>query len=212
MSESEDSKEIPAQPVDNETLFAMRVTGRLKHNDKTLKRVDISAKLFRLIIGPSLLSTFHKQNSVQANSMTNNMVSVKMDQFLWALGHNTTVTTVHLSGTDLEDYLTEAQITQIFVSLSQMQQLRELFVFRGNCVAVHETNLATTLNGATNIQVLMMWEFGTLGDHPNFAAALRCHPSLQRITLTLPGGMPYGYLDVYVGKRAPFRALMGGLF
>jgi hypothetical protein len=172
--------------VDNETKFALGVTERLRQNDPTLKRIDISAKLFRI----------------------GNFDAYQIRDFLYVLGQNTILQTIHLSGTDLEDNLTDTLIQQLFAEIAKLKQLRELFVFRGNCLDVSETNLALALKGATGIKVLMLWEFGTLGDNPDLAGALRSHPSLERVTLTLPGEMPYGYLDVYVLiKKVNFSVL-----
>jgi hypothetical protein len=53
----------------------------------------------------------------------------------------------------------------------------------------------------------MLWDFGAIGDNPVLAGAIRAHPMLERVTLTLPGGLPYAYLDVYVMGFASMKSL-----
>jgi hypothetical protein len=53
----------------------------------------------------------------------------------------------------------------------------------------------------------MMWDFGAIGDNPVLAGSIRAHPALERVTLTLPGRLPYAYLDVYVMGFASMKSL-----
>jgi hypothetical protein len=123
------------------------------------------------------------------------------------LHFSATVETVHLSCADLEDCLTEEQTEQLFDAVGGLQNLQELFVFRGNCAFPVENLLSKCLQKAVKIKVLMLWDFGAIGDNPVLAGAIRSHPALERVTLTLPGGLPYAYLDVYVMGFASMKSL-----
>jgi hypothetical protein len=114
---------------------------------------------------------------------------------------------VHLSCADLEDCLTEEQTAELFDALGKLQNLEELFVFRGNCALAVESLLSKCLEKAKKVKVLMIWDFGAIGDHPALAGSIRAHPALERVTLTLPGGLPYAYLDVYVMGFASMETL-----
>jgi hypothetical protein len=132
-----------------------------------------------------------------------------------AFAHNRIIETLHLSGQnvlirDINDghaALTEDEFVHIVEMAGSLPNLQELFVFRGNCQALTEDLLSKLIKKSSKLKVLMMWGFDEMGgkqggvNHAasfNLAATLRRHPSLERITLTLPPKMPYACLDVYV--------------
>jgi hypothetical protein len=96
---------------------------------------------------------------------------------------------------------------QLFEGVGSLQNLEEIFVFRGNCALAVESLLSKCLEKAKKVKVLMLWDFGAIGDHPVLAGSIRAHPALERVTLTLPGGLPYAYLDVYVMGFAGMQTL-----
>lgn len=118
--------------------------------------------------------------------------------FLTALPDNQTIKTIHLSGQGLEQVLTEYQIEDMLLNgLGSLKNLRELFIFQGGCPFLTETLLAKCLERAVNVKVLMLWQFKDMGNHPELAAAIRMHPSLERVTINLPIGLDWACFDVY---------------
>lgn len=82
----------------------------------------------------------------------------------------------------------------VLEGVGRLQNLEEIFVFRGNCAALpvkSSSLLSKCLEKAKKVKVLMLWDLGAIGDHPVLAGSIRAHPALERVTLTLPGGLPY---------------------
>jgi hypothetical protein len=161
-----------------------------KHLNDRLREDD--PELIRLDISPKYLHGYDEW---------------RKSDFLHALGHNMTVETVHLSCADLEDCFTHEQIEQLFEAVGKLQNMTELFIFRGDCPAATEALVAKCLAAAIKVTVLMLWDFGTMGDNPILAGAIRSHPALERLTLTLPAHLPYAYLDVYIMGFAVMKTL-----
>ena len=163
--------------VDDETAaanLAKRETSvqRLLRGDPELIRLDICAPLFAEI--------------------------EDFDEFLEALETNETIEVVHLSGLGTRDAVHADDFRSTVEAVGYMPNLRELFVFRGTSKVLNEELLAKCLGCATNLQVLMIWGFDdSLTENQVLAGALRMHPSLERVTVTLPTEMPYASLDVY---------------
>jgi hypothetical protein len=129
---------------------------------------------------------------------------------LEAFPHNRIIETLHLSGQNMlnnkdntsDGYqMTEEEFVHLVEMAGNLPNLQELFVFRGDCHALTEDLLAKLIKKSVRLKVLMMWGFNSMGRGAtsfNLAATLRRHPSLERITITLPPRMPYACLDVYV--------------
>jgi hypothetical protein len=92
----------------------------------------------------------------------------------------------------------------VLEGVGRLQNLEEIFFFLGNCAALPSGKvfvfaLKSRLEKEKKVKVLMLLDFGAIGDHPVYAGFIRAHPALERVTLTmLPGGLPYAYLDAYV--------------
>jgi hypothetical protein len=157
------------------TLARMHLNDRLYQNDPDLVRLDITA---------STLADFTAQELVD---------------FVQLLLTNTTVTHVHLSGQHLDDHIVvSGQIDLLLSNIGKLQNLQELFVFCGNCPSLTTSKLAHCVAHAHKLCVLMTWGFCFDGE-PDLAAALRHHPSLERVTLTLPRTRQHAWacMDVY---------------
>lgn len=148
---------------------------RLKANDPTLIRLDITAPLLQSL-RPSQIS-----------------------EFLHAFPCVPSIQSVHLSGLDLDSVLTNAQIQELLLGIASMQHMKDLCLFRGGSTALNEDAVANFLlrHNDGRLTTLLLFQFASLHECPALAGALRQHPSLQRLTLTLPSGVPYGALDLY---------------
>lgn len=158
------------------------ITDRLVDNDKHLTRLDITA---------SLLQGYTRW---------------EREAFFAALQSNHTVTHVHLSGEDLESVMPAEEIVLLIDSIGYLEQLTELFVFRGDCEALTGERVGQCLSVSLNVKVLMLWGF-TLAEELPLAAAIRSHPNLTRVTLTIPKRLPYAALDVYAMGLAMMKKL-----
>mmetsp|Transcript_6809 Transcript_6809/g.14213 ORF Transcript_6809/g.14213 Transcript_6809/m.14213 type:complete len:429 (-) Transcript_6809:310-1596(-) len=181
--DTNEAEQAVDEPSMNELLRAAREgdtriskakwTDRLRENDSELTRLDLSASLIKE------LSDFQKED------------------FLHALPQNASVSVVHLSGMQLEEYMTEEEIISMVESVGKMRNLEELFVFRGASKILTEDLVAKAVGEAKGLRVLMLWGFRHLGKHPSLAGVMRHHPNLERITITLPKNIKYAELDIY---------------
>lgn len=118
------------------------------------------------------------------------------------------VTTVHLSGLQLQSVLGREQIKKLVESIGKLKSVTELFVFQGGSSMLNEDLVAANL--PPNLQVLMLWQFRKL---PNsLAGAMRQHPTLSRVTLNLPcprekKQLKWGCLDVFAMAFASMEHL-----
>ncbi|KAL7580231.1 hypothetical protein ACA910_012972 [Epithemia clementina (nom. ined.)] len=158
-------------------------TERLRENDPELTRLDLSSAILREL------------NEEEKADM------------LQCLPFNETVRIVHLSGLELLQCMTYAEIVQMVEGVRKLKNLEELFVFRGKSGVLNEELLGQAVSEATNLRVLMLWGYGNLDASPDFAAVLRHHPSLNRVTITLPENMAYACMDVYVMGFAEMEKL-----
>jgi len=165
--------------VDPEAVLAARkqqahLNDRLLENDPELIRLDITA---------STLVDF---------------TAWEKEDFLTALHSNSSVTHVHLSGDGLEDVFTPDQIDLLVEGIGYMRNLQEFFVFKGGNPDVTGKRLGHCLDLAKNLKVFMLWGFDKIEEENDLAGAVRNHPNLERVTITLPKKMKYGCLDVFV--------------
>jgi hypothetical protein len=150
----------------------------LRENDPEVTRLDISAPTFR------------------------DWPLWRKDDFINSLPLNHTVTTLHVSGFELDQVLDDEQIERLFQHMSQMTGVTELFCFHGGSVVLTEDRLATIL--PRNLQVLMLWQFQRLAQAQKLAAAIRNSASLERITIKVPrqvgvaNGQEWGCLDLFI--------------
>ena len=148
---------------------------RLKANDATLIRLDITAPLLQSMSLQQIhtfLATFPCVPSIQS---------------------------VHLSGLDLESVLAAAQVEELILGIASMQSMHDLCIFRGGRTSLlNEHSVAQLLqHNDGRLTTLLLFQFDSLHECPELAGALRQHASLQRLTLTLPVPQPYGALDLY---------------
>lgn len=148
---------------------------RLQANDTTLIRLDITAPLLQ------------------------SMSSAQIHTFLATFPCVPSITSVHLSGMDLDSILTLAQMEELILGIASMQHMHDLCIFRGGSRALNEHAVAQLLqhNNEGRLTTLLLFQFASLHECPALAGALRQHSSLKRLTLTLPTGQPYGALDLY---------------
>lgn len=132
----------------------------LRDNDPEVTRLDIGATTFR------------------------DWPEWRKDDFISSLLLNHTITTLHVSGFELEHVLNEDQLNQLFQNLSQMTGVKELFCFHGGSSVLTEDRLASFL--PPNVKVLMLWQFQRLPEAQKLVAAIRNCTSLERITIKLP--------------------------
>jgi hypothetical protein len=163
----------PAPPGDNSVPIIKHLNDRLHENDPSLGRLDIT------------------------NSTLSEFTSWELNDFPKLLPKNHIVSNVHLSGDDLEDTMTNEQIEALLTAIGQMPNLQELFCFRGQCELFTGTRIAKLIADAPKLTVVMLWGFNNLPNEPELAGVMRMHPSLERITLTLPRQLPYAGMDVY---------------
>jgi len=102
---------------------------RLAENDEELIRLDITA---------SSLVDF---------------TNWEKNDFIGLLPKNTTVRHVHLSGDCLDDCMNEDQIHALILNIGKIQNLEELFVFKGNCADVTGDRIAKAVIQATKLKV-----------------------------------------------------------
>lgn len=163
------------QARDGETkAHRVKWTDRLRENDPEMFRIDLSAALLREL------------NDAEKEDM------------LVSLSLNTSIRIVHLSGLQLGEAMTTPEIVEMVENVGKLKNLEELFVFRGKSNELTEDLLGPTVEAATNLRVLMLWGYGSLKASPEFAAVLRHHPNLGRVTVTLPQNMTYDSMDLYV--------------
>jgi hypothetical protein len=148
----------------------------LRENDPEVTRLDISAPTFR------------------------DWPLWRKDDFINSLPLNHTVSTLHVSGFELDEVLNDEQIERLFQHVSQMTGVRELFCFHGGSAVLAEDRLASIL--PKNLQVLMLWQFERLSQAHKLAAAIRNASSLERITIKIPRQVEskeqeWGCLDVF---------------
>lgn len=166
-----------AEDVDDETAAANlakreSIVTRLLRADPELVRLDVCAPLYAEI--------------------------PDFDEFLDRLEANKSIEVVHLSGLGTRDAVHPEDFTATVEAVGNLPNLKELFVFRGTSTIMTEELLAKCLGLAKNLKVLMIWGFGaSLAENQVLAGALRMHPNLERLTVTLPTEMPYASLDVY---------------
>jgi hypothetical protein len=110
--------------------------------------------------------------------------------------HEGRITKVHLSGKNLRTVLTEKQVIALVKSIGRLESVTEFFCFHGSLKILTSDLIAASL--PPNLKVLMLWHFRTLTK--GFAAALRQHISLSRVTLNFPctrkNQMTWGCLDL----------------
>ena len=110
--------------------------------------------------------------------------------------HDGRITKIHLSGKNLHKVLSLEQVISLVKAIGRLQSVTEYFCFHGGSKFLTSDLLAANL--PPNLQVLMLWHFRTLTK--DFAAALRQHISLSRVTLNFPctrkNQMAWGCLDV----------------
>jgi Leucine Rich repeat len=146
---------------------------RLAENDPELVRLDITA---------STLIDF---------------TNFEREDFIASLQANKTVRHVHLSGDGLEAVLS-AEMTDLLIdALGYVENLEELFVFKGDNADVSGVRLAKAVKYATKLRVFMIWGFDRIDQEHELAGAIRNHLILERVTVTLPTRMPYACLDVF---------------
>jgi Ran GTPase-activating protein (RanGAP) involved in mRNA processing and transport len=146
---------------------------RLNASDPELVRIDITANMFKEW-APSQITAF-----------------------LEVFPYHQSIRSIHLSGLDLESVLTTEQIEELALSIGSMDQIEDLCVFRGGSVVISEGLLSRCLHRNRNLKVLLLWQFASLHEHVVLAKAIRQHPSLERITITLPDRMPWASMDVF---------------
>jgi hypothetical protein len=156
---------------------------RLGENDPALVRLDITAS--------ALID------------LTRN----EKEDFIAALQSNRSVRHIHLSGDGLEGVLDAEQTDLLIDALGYVVNLEELFVFKGNNPEVSGSRLAKAVECATKLKVFMIWGFGTIEREHELAGAVRKHPNLERVTVTLPARMAYACLDVFVMAFAGMKKL-----
>lgn len=83
------------------------------------------------------------------------------------------------------------------LDIADMENVEDLCVFRGGSVYLDEQLLSKCLKQNTGIKVLLLWQFTKLHRYPELAGAMRAHPKLERITITLPHRMEWGCMDLY---------------
>ena len=151
-----------------------QVLGRLERHDASLIRLDVTSSLFA--------------NNAQETAQ----------KLIQALPYNDTIESVHLSGVNLESYLTPSQIEQLVLSIGSLKNMKDLSVFQGSSKILNEELLSRCLQQAKGLQVLLVFQFPWLHKHPVLASTLRHHPNLERVTLNLPySKLPWACLDVY---------------
>ena len=150
------------------------VIDRINANDPDLVRVDITHGLF------------------------DGWTKSQIDSFIQVFPGHPSIKSVHLSGLDLESALDEEQIVALVHAVAGMEQLEDLCVFRGGSSVLNEDLLASCLTQNKNLKVLLLWQFADLYKNENLAGALRQHPTLEIVTITLPGQMPWSCMDVYL--------------
>ena len=166
-----------AADVDDETAAANlakreSVMQRLMRGDPELVRIDICASIYAEI--------------------------ADFDEFLQALETSPSIEVVHLSGLGTRDTVHEDDFRATVEAIGNMPNLKELFVFRGTSRILNEELLSKCLGAAKKLRVLMIWGYDdSLTKNQVLAGAMRMHPSLERVTVTLPTEMPYASLDVY---------------
>ena len=149
-------------------------TDRLRDNDPDMFRLDLSAALLR------------------------DMTNEEKQDILQSMARNTSVRIVHLSGLQMMECWTPEEFQQLVEAVGQLPNLQELFVFRGNNRHLSEDLLGRAVESAQGLEVLMLWGYGKLENHPDFAGVLRRHSNLRRITITLPEKRDYACMDIYV--------------
>jgi len=158
----------------------MSILERLRSQDPELSRLDITSGLF------SELS--HGEKS----------------EILRLLPRNTQLQSIHLSGLGLEDVLAPEQIQELGDVIKSME-INDLCVFRGGSTLINEDYVAGCV--PPTLKVLLLWHFASLHEHPLLAKELRQHETLERLTLTLPHGMPWACLDIYAMAFSSMKSL-----
>jgi hypothetical protein len=174
MKAAEDADEVDDETAAANLAARESIMSRFLRDDPTLTRIDVSASLYAEI--------------------------PDFDQFLDKLESNKYIEVVHLSGTGTSDTVHPEDLVATVEAIGRMPNLQELFVFRGSSNVLNEEVLAKCITAAQNLKVLMLWGYdSTLGSKENqvLAGALRMHPHIERLTITLPKQMPYAALDGY---------------
>lgn len=145
--------------------------------------------------------------------------------YLHALSQNDSVTTIHLSGTNIDTILTESQTDSLLRTLGNMSSVEELFCFGGGgqsqggttwftedrlsmCLQQQEVPSNNDKEEKKGLTVLMLWQFARLPESMSLPKALRSLHHLERLTIKLPPRthtkrknkqQPYewGCMDVY---------------
>ncbi|GKY90540.1 hypothetical protein MPSEU_000027700 [Mayamaea pseudoterrestris] len=164
---------FPESPNAAAAPVPKHLNDRLHENDPTLTRIEVT------------------------NTILSEFTTWELNDFPTLLPKNKVISHVHLSGDDLEDTLTNEQIDALLTSIGQLPNLQELFVFRGECEQITGTRLAKLIQQAHKLTVVMLWGFADLSLEPELAAAMRMHPNLERVTLTLPRSQPYAGMDIF---------------
>lgn len=120
------------------------------------------------------------------------------EDFIATLQTNKSVQHVHLSGDGLEDVFTPEQTDLLIDALGYMENLEELFVFKGDNDEVSGVRLSKALNMATKLKVFMLWGFASIETEQELAGSIRNHRTLERVTITLPTRMKYACMDVFI--------------
>jgi len=181
--EARDSRPPPEILVKPARRDIRHLNDRLAENDPELVRLDITA---------SALFDF---------------ADWEKEDFLAALQSNITVSHVHLSGDGLEDVFTEDQVDMLLEGIGYLENLSELFVFRGDSPDITGKRVAHCLALAKKLRVFMMWGFAEIEEEHDLAGAIRNHQNLERVTITLPSRMKYACLDVFIMGMASMRKL-----
>jgi hypothetical protein len=109
------------------------------------------------------------------------------------------VTTIHISGRDLQSILTTTQIETLVEAIGKMYNVTDLFCFQGDSSVLTADLLSKWL--PPNLTVLMLWHLRSTPE--SLAGALRQHRNLCRVTLNFPcprkaqRRLQWACLDVY---------------
>lgn len=172
MKAAEDAADVDDETAASNLAKRETVMSRLMRHDPELVRLDVGASVYAEI--------------------------EDFDEFLEALETNESIEVVHLSGLGTRDAVHAEDFRATVEAVGNMPNLKELFVFRGTSKILNEELLAKCLGLAKQLRVLMIWGYDdSLAKNQTLAGAMRMHPCLERVTVTLPTEMPYASLDVY---------------
>jgi Ran GTPase-activating protein (RanGAP) involved in mRNA processing and transport len=161
----------------------LHLIDRLAESDPELIRLDITASAF-------VDYTRHEK-----------------EDFIAALQSCRSIRHVHLSGDGLEGVMDAEQTDLLIDALGYVENLEELFVFKGDNPEISGSRLAKTVKYSTKLKVFMIWGFASIEKEHELAGAIRNHLRLERVTVTLPTRCSYACLDVFVMGFAGMQRL-----